>query len=368
MGVGAGASLPDRARPMIEGIADRAGLVVVREGGLASVELSEAAAAAGVRVGVAGEGTGDGQVELLDVPDRDALDDLHDAYVPEIVTVWVPAGAVIRGPLVVVQVAGAGRIASFPHVVVETGAQSEVTVVDVATDEGGPSLGVPVVEVHAGDASNVAYVGAQVLSDEPWRLARLGVTAGRDATVRAWVLALGGGYAREYVGASLPAQGATIEVDGVYFGDGRQTLDFRSVQDHVAPRSRSTFLLKGAVVDEAHGVYTGLIRVREGAKRTDSFLTNRNLVLSEGAGVDSVPNLEIVNENDLASCGHAAATGPVDEDHLFYLESRGVPTSAAERLIVYGFFDEVLAGVPVPAVREAARQAVAAKLDRRARG
>lgn len=352
-------TLPAPARALLDRIEDRAGVVVVRNGRLASVDLDAAASAAGVTVGSASE-----PLALADVPDHDALDDLHDAFVPEVVVVHVPAGVVVEGPLVVVQLVEGGGVASFAHVVVDTGVQSELTVVDHSTDDGSTALSVPVVELHAGDASNLRYVAVQTLTRDVWQLGRLAVTAGRDATVRAWVMAMGGDYARVYVSAELPAQGSTVEIAGVYFGDGDQTLDFRSLQDHIAPRSRSNFLLKGAVVDRAHGAYTGLIRVREGAKRTDSFLTNRNLVLSEGAGVDSVPNLEIVNENDLASCGHASATGPVDEEHRFYLESRGVPTHVAERLIVYGFFDEVLAGVPVEGARDALREVVADKLGR----
>jgi Fe-S cluster assembly protein SufD len=130
----------------------------------------------------------------------------------------------------------------------------------------------------------------------------------------------------------------------------------------------SNLLLKGAVLDKAHAIYTGLIRVREGAKATESFLANRNLVLADGAHVDSVPNLEIVNENDIKSCGHAAATGPVDEEHVFYLESRGVPTDVAERLIVFGFFDDVVSKIPVAGLRQPLRAAIAAKLDKAGSG
>jgi Fe-S cluster assembly protein SufD len=180
--------------------------------------------------------------------------------------------------------------------------------------------------------------------------------------VNAWVVALGGKYARLYLDAQLEEQAAAADFAGVYFGDGDQVHDFRSLQDHHSSRSVSNLLLKGAVVDTAHAIYTGMIRVREGAKATESFLANRNLVLADGAHVDSVPNLEIVNENDIKSCGHAAATGPVDEEHVFYLESRGVPTDVAQRLIVFGFFDDVIGAVPVPGVREPMRDAVSRKL------
>ena len=120
--------------------------------------------------------------------------------------------------------------------------------------------------------------------------------------------------------------------------------DFRTLQDHAAPATTTDLLFKGAVQDRGRSVYSGLIRVRPGARGTNAFQTNRNLVLSEGARADSVPNLEI-DENDVG-CSHASAVGPVDEEQRFYLESRGVPPEVADRLIVLGFFGEVLDRLP----------------------
>jgi Fe-S cluster assembly protein SufD len=341
----------------VAAVTDRAGVAVVVDGRLASVELDEGTSAAGVTVEVAGED----EIHLLAVPDPDALTALHDAFVPEVVVVRVPAGVVVEGPLVVLQVATEG--ASFPHVVVDAGEQSEVTVVDVWTSTPhGRAFVSPVVEVRSAAAANVRYVQVQDHGDEVWSSAHLLVAPGRDATTRTWTSALGGSYARLYVDADLAEQAAAAELNGIYFGEDDQIHDFRSVQDHRASRSTSNLLLKGAVVDRAHAVYTGLIRVHEGAKATESFLANRNLVLADGAHVDSVPNLEIVNENDIKSCGHAAATGPVDEEHVFYLESRGVPTDVAERLIVFGFFDDVISDVPVAGIRDPLRAAIARKL------
>ena len=122
--------------------------------------------------------------------------------------------------------------------------------------------------------------------------------------------------------------------------------DLRTVQLHAAPRTRSNLLFKGAVANQAHSVYSGLIRVEKGAKGTNAFQTNRNLVLSEGAQADSVPNLEI-EDNDVR-CSHASAVGPIDESQLFYLESRGVPTPSAELLIALGFPGRRPGPVPGP--------------------
>jgi len=139
--------------------------------------------------------------------------------------------------------------------------------------------------------------------------------------------------------------------------------DVRTIQDHVAPRTTSNLLFKGAVEGHATSVYTGLIRVRKEARGTNAFQTNRNLKLSEGAWAESVPNLEI--ETNDVRCSHASAVGPIDEEQRFYLESRGIPTPIAERLIVLGFFDEVLERLPVHLGKERLRAEVAAKLDRR---
>ena len=152
-------------------------------------------------------------------------------------------------------------------------------------------------------------------------------------------------------------------MNAVYFGEARQMHDFRTLQDHVAPATTSNLLFKGAVEDRSRSVYTGLIRVGKQAAGVNAFQTNRNIKLSEGAWAESVPNLEILN-NDVR-CSHASAVGPVDEEQAFYLESRGVPPQIAERLIVLGFFAEVLARLPVPGAVSLVQQEIARKLDRR---
>ena len=137
--------------------------------------------------------------------------------------------------------------------------------------------------------------------------------------------------------------------------------DFRTIQDHDAPHTNSDLLFKGVVQGSAQSVYTGLIRVREHARGTAAFQTNRNLTLGEHAWASSVPNLDI-QTNDV-KCSHASTVGPIDPEQRFYLESRGVPTNIADRLIVLGFFDEVLDQLPVPALVAPLRARVAAKLD-----
>jgi Fe-S cluster assembly protein SufD len=134
------------------------------------------------------------------------------------------------------------------------------------------------------------------------------------------------------------------------------------LQTHEAPRTHSDLLFKGAVKDTAKSVYTGLIKITENATKSEAFQTNRNLTLSHGAWAESVPNLEI--ETNDVKCSHASTVGPIDDDQRFYLESRGIPTEVAERLVVFGFFDEVLERLPASAFTAELRAKVAAKLGR----
>ena len=148
-----------------------------------------------------------------------------------------------------------------------------------------------------------------------------------------------------------------------YFGEQRQMHDVRTLQDHIAPATTSNLLFKGAVEGRAQSIYTGLIHIGKEAAGVNAFQTNRNVKLSEGAWAHSDPNLEI--ENNDVRCSHASTIGPVDEDQRFYLESRGVPPQVAERLIVMGFFDEVLEKLPVPSAVGLLRAEIARKLERR---
>jgi Fe-S cluster assembly protein SufD len=149
---------------------------------------------------------------------------------------------------------------------------------------------------------------------------------------------------------------------GVFFADEDQHFDHRSLQDHVAPNCTSDLLYKGALRDRSRAVYSGWVHVRPDAQKTDAMQTSRNIVLSEHAKADAIPNLEI-EANDVR-CGHAASVGPVDEDAIFYLTSRGIPRDEAERLIVSGFFQEVLDRVQIDEVREGAEVAIQDELGR----
>ena len=357
-------ALPPEVEPVCAAIGEHAALVVVRDGRIVCSTLDDALQVKGVAVG---------ELAAFDDPDDvlahhgevDGFGELNDAFAGDTVVVQVPKGVAVERPIVIAHWFGADGGSAFPRTIVRAGDASEVTVVECLASPDIEGFVVPMVDVSVGEAANVRYLGVQQLGPRVWQIAHQTSTVQRDATLQAANVVLGGDYARVRTDSRLEGQGGTSKLLAVYFGDGNQMHDFRTLQDHVGPKTTSDLLFKGAVGGEARGVYSGLIRVRKGASGTNAFQTNRNLVLSEGAHADSVPNLEI-EENDV-KCSHASAVGPVEEEQRYYLESRGVPPTAADRLIVLGFFDDILERTPVPALRPFLRAAVTEKLDKELR-
>jgi Fe-S cluster assembly protein SufD len=298
------------------------------------------------------------------MPDpTDVFATMNNEFATEPIVVHVARGATVEAPIVVACWSDEPNIATFPRLVVIAGDDSQAQVVDYhASAEGVPMLTVPVTELSVGRAARLGYLNAQNLGMATWQVGSQVSTVDRDATLTSVCAAFGGDYARLRTDCRLVGRGATGKLRAVYFGESEQMLDFRTFQDHAAPDTTSNLLFKGAVGGHSRSVYTGLIRVRKNASGTNAFQTNRNIKLSDGAWAESVPNLEI--ENNDVRCSHASAVGPIDEDQRFYLESRGVPTPIAERLVVTGFFDEVLSRLPVAAAATALRTLVAGKLDR----
>ncbi len=300
-------------------------------------------------------------VASMDV--HDVFDELSAAHA-QTTEIHVPAGRVLTEPIMVTHHVRGDGAAVFPRLVVHAGADSEFTVVErFESDPGVRALIVPRLVLHVSQAARVNYLGLNLLADTVWQLGHQQATGDRDSTTLLATVALGGDYARVRTDARVVGQGATTKQIALYYADGHQMHDFRTLQDHVAPKTYSDLLFKGAVQDTAKSVYTGLIRIREEAKGSVAFQTNRNLTLSEGAWAESVPNLDI-RTNDV-KCSHASTVGPVDEDQRFYLESRGIPPQVAERLVVLGFFDDVLAALPVGSLRDGLRARVTEKLERR---
>ncbi len=291
----------------------------------------------------------------------DALVRLNDAFAPDPVFVDVPDGVDVGAPVLIVH--WCDGASAFPRTCVRTGAGSRLSVVEVFAGAEGTdrTLVVPVTELAAADGASLSYVSLQILGTSAWSIARLAARGGGTSVLRTFTVGLGAAYDRVRADVSVEGRDARSEILSAYLGDQTQVHDIRTLQDHVAPRTTSELLCQGAVAGTSRSVYSGLIRVHRGAVRSDARQTNHNLVLDEGAHADSVPNLDIL-ENDVR-CSHASTVGPIDEDQRYYIESRGVVPEIAEGLIVRGFFDAIIERSPVPEVVPFLQREVHDRLD-----
>jgi Fe-S cluster assembly protein SufD len=294
----------------------------------------------------------------------DAFATLNDALCAHPVVVVVPRGVRLEAPILVRNHAATAGLATYPRLVVRVGEGAEATVVDHTTSGSGVVLSVPLTELDVARGGRLGYLHVQELNQESWQVGSLVARVDQEADLQAALVGLGGSYARIRTDCQMAGRGSNTDLSAAYFGEGSQTLDFRTFQFHDAPDTTSNLLFKGAVGGRSRSVYTGLIRVDKAARGTNAFQTNRNVKLSDDAWAESVPNLEI--ETNDVHCSHASTVGPVDAEQRFYLESRGVPPQQADRLIVAGFFDEVVRALPVQAAVPAVRARIAAKLDRTA--
>ena len=216
------------------------------------------------------------------------------------------------------------------------------------------------VEIVVREGAKVEYVSIQNLSRSTWHFASHHARVERDAELD-WVAGgFGSAKGKVWIQNDLAGQGATSRVTGAYFADGSQHLDYDTFQEHMAPHTTSDFAFKGALRDSASAVWRGMIRVEKDAQRTNAYQENRNLLLSKTAHADSIPGLEIL-ANDVR-CTHGATLGQVDREQLFYLMARGLPRAEAERLIVRGFFQDVLDRIELEPVREALGAALEARI------
>ncbi len=271
----------------------------------------------------------------------DAFALLNCALTPNTIVISVDANSQIADPVVILNTTTGGG--SFPQLRVELGTSSACSIVEYL-DGGVDALVVPLSEFHVGNNASLQMTTYQRLAASAWHVARSTAFLHRDSRLRQSVISIGGHYNRSRNDAEIVGTGAQNELRTTFLGAGDQIHDFRTRQYHLIGRSNSTLLSKGAVADRARCVYTGVIEIEKGAKRTDARQTNHNLLLSPHAHADSVPNLDI-RENDVM-CAHASSVGPLDELQRWYLESRGVSRHDAERLMIQGFFYEMVATLP----------------------
>ncbi|MHB8244523.1 MAG: Fe-S cluster assembly protein SufD [Acidimicrobiales bacterium] len=353
--------LPAEAQGLVDRVGARAGYVLTLDGAICRADLDHDSQHSGVTLGsISGNGAAEdifGSIgSSFPAEDAtDALDDLAEAFVGDGVMVSVPAGVELSRPVVIVNMlamASEDEVngpAAFPRLIVHLGDNSAATVIELFVSGSGAALVGPATELSVGDGARLSYSVVQQLGSHTWQLGHSWARTGRDSTLKCFTASLGGEYARSRLDSLIDGKGGSAELLAAYLGDGKQVHDFRTLQEHSAPRTTSDLVFKGAVGGTARSVYSGMIRMRHGARGANAFQTNRNLVLSDGAHADSVPNLDI-QENDVR-CSHASAVGPIDPEQRFYLESRGVPGDVAERLILLGFFKELLERTE-PAVRE----------------
>ncbi len=266
---------------------------------------------------------------------------LNAAVTPGTLAIAVEAGTQVEGTVVLLHTLTDG--ASFPSVQISLGRSSSLRVIEVWSG-GSNALVVPVSEYRVDENASLNLATYQRLDLSAWYISRTTTSLARDARMHQSVIGMGGAYDRARNDAIFEGANAQNELWTTYLGRGTQVHDLRSHQLHNVGRTESRLLSKGAVAESSRSIYTGLIEIERGAKRTDARQTNHNLLLSPHAHADTVPNLDI-RENDV-TCAHASSVGPLDELQRWYLESRGVSRHDAERLMIQGFFNEMLDVLP----------------------
>ena len=262
-----------------------------------------------------------------------------------------PVTITVTGP-------GEGAVAAS-HLQLRTTPHAEATVVLVQRGSGTLADNL---EIVLADGSRLTLFVTEEWADDAVHVGAHHFALGRDATLRTTTIALGGDLVRVSPTVAYGGPGGDAELTGLYFADAGQHLEQRLFVDHAVPHCRSRVNYKDALQGErAHTVWIGDVLIRKTAEGTDTYELNRNLVLTTGARADSVPNLEI-ETGEIAGAGHASATGRFDDEQLFYLQSRGIPEDVARRLVVRGFFGEVLSKITIPELRERLEAAIEAEL------
>jgi Fe-S cluster assembly protein SufD len=346
-----GASRVESAATMLD--VDVAGIATVTEAG---IEIDQAPAGITFEPLAAHERLG----ELLGADEKFAA---HNAAEWQHgLLVHVPRGVVLEKPLYV-RIANASEGgALFWRLLVDAGEGSSFSLIEEYSSATPELSGYSnaAVELFVGQAAKLEYVSLQNLSRETWHFASHHARVERDAQLD-WVAGgFGSKKGKVRVQNDLAGPGATSRVTGAYFADGTQHLDYDTFQEHMAPSTTSDFAFKGALRDTATVVWRGMIKVEKDAQRTNAYQENRNLLLSSKAHADSIPGLEI-EANDVR-CTHGATVSQVDRDELFYSMSRGMSRAEAERLIVRGFFQEILDRIELEPVRDALQLALEARI------
>jgi Fe-S cluster assembly protein SufD len=275
--------------------------------------------------------------------------------------VTVPADTELDAPAVLTLTGKSVDDATATHAVITIGAHSRATV--VVRFEGSATLA-DVVEIVVGDGAQLTYVTVQDWADDAVHHSTQHAKVGRDASLKHVAVTFGGDLVRHDTTATYDGPGGSIEMLGLYFADEGQHIEHRLFVDHTAPKTKSHVVYKGALQGQgAHTVWIGNVLIRKEAEGIETYEENRNLVLTDGCQADSVPNLEI-ETGEIAGAGHASATGRFDDEQLFYLRSRGVSEPEARRLVVHGFFNDLIRKIAVPELEASLTATVEAELEK----
>lgn len=280
----------------------------------------------------------------------DFFSQLNTALSPDPVLIEIPKLAQIKKPIIILNSVSTDFGMSFPKLCITVGDGAHVQIIEIFESDEVKALSVPETVIEIGNEANVKYQQIQANQRQIWQLGRLDITVGKQSEFNGASVGLGGAYSRMETTCRLNGRGASGTLSAIYLGDQEQILDYRTYQEHIGKDTQSNLLFKGVLDDRASSIYTGLIQVHKEASGTNAYQTNRTIKLSEDTWAESVPNLEI--ENNDVRCSHASTVSPVDDDQRFYLESRGIPTESVDQLIVQGFLNEVVQKLPIESVND----------------
>ena len=294
---------------------------------------------------------------------------LHAAYLSNGMFLYVPKNVEIDRPFIAYHWGATPNAGIFPHSLIVAEDNAKVSYIEFLASA------TPDTDVLACSASSLqAGPGAQVnrrfiqnLSEQSLSFHVENLSADRDSRPTSIVINLGGHYARLENQLDIKGPGASVRMYGLTVAAGKQEFDQRTLQIHRAPNTYSNLLYKNALMERSRTIFSGMIKVAEEAQLTDAYQTNRNLQLSSESEANSLPGLEILAKD--VKCSHGATTGRLDESELFYMQTRGIPPAEAKRLLVFGFFEEIIEKIDNDELAESLRVLLHEKFDRiRAKG
>src|SRR6185295_1756078 len=287
---------------------------------------------------------------------------LNTAFIDRGAFIYIPKGVTVEVPIHLLFVAQSEKTANFPRVLIVAEENSSATILEnyVSVEEA-RYLTSPVVEVVLAEGARLEHYKVQRESIEAFHVATTAVGLGRNSSYDTTTITFGAKLSRHDIVVTMDHEGAECWVDGLYLVTGDQHADTHSVIDHRQPNCTSHQLYKGILDGKSRAVFNGKVFVRHNAQKTDAMQTNKNLLLSNDARVDTKPQLEILADD--VKCAHGAAVGQIDEEELFYLETRGIHPDLGRNLLTYGFAEEVIAKIKLDSIRQQLDEIVLNRLN-----